>query len=138
MFFTTFKFWFFFFFNFTYFFLIIIFTVINFTNFNFWIIKILVLPPKQSKTMSFPPEFFSDCCPLLSQGGPKSFYPLQKRARSPGFSLLGGLGETSPPAKNLLILPLPPPPHLEKPLPSRLPPPNFYSLPTKRQFPPTK
>ena len=50
-----------------------IFTVINFTNFIFWIIKILVLTPKQSKRISFPPEFFSDCCPLLNQRGAKWF-----------------------------------------------------------------
>ena len=55
-----------------------------------------------------------------------------------GFPYWGD-GRGVPPltAKNLLISP-----HLEKFLPSRLPlplpPPNFYSLLTKSQFPPTK
>ena len=101
-------------FFFIYFFYFLIFTVINFTNFNFWIIKILVLSPKQSKRMSFSPKSFSWLLLPPQSGRSKMIFPLQKRARLQGFSLLAGCRESPPTSQKF----------------AHSPPPNSYSLPT--------
>ena len=122
MFFTTFKFSFYVIFFFLFTFFVFIFTVINVTNFNVWIIKILVLSPKQSKRMFFRQNLFSDCCSLLNQGGPKWFFPCRKGRGYKVFPYWQNAGSPHPQVKNLLTLP-----HLESRPP---PPPNSYSLPT--------
>ena len=114
-----------FFFLFTFF--VFIFTVINVTNFNVWIIKILVLSPKQSKRMFFRQNLFSDCCSLLNQGGPKWFFPCRKGRGYKVFPYWQNAGSPHPQVKNLLTLP-----HLEsRPPPPPPPPPHLILIPSQ-------